>query len=101
MLRLALASLPRILPEPDRDPLAVLRGGIEQQLFDVARVGALARMLENIEAQLADTKLEARDVRRLYRRAELIRELLAGRRRHGAAPCQFCSTSTSRPRLRQ
>ena len=34
MLRLALASLPRILPEPDRDPLAVLRGGIEQQLFD-------------------------------------------------------------------
>src|SRR6516164_7608819 len=40
MLRLALASLPRILPEPDRHPLAVLRGDIEQQLFDVARVGA-------------------------------------------------------------
>src|SRR6516225_4316809 len=40
MLRLALAGLPRILPEPDRDPLSVLRGGIEQQLFDVARVGA-------------------------------------------------------------
>ena len=39
MLRLALAGLPWILPEPDRDPLAVLRGGIEQQLFDVARVG--------------------------------------------------------------
>jgi len=27
-------------PGSDRDPLAVLRGGIEQQLFDVARVGA-------------------------------------------------------------
>ena len=40
LLRLALASLPRILPEPDRDPLAVLRGDIEQQLVDVARVGA-------------------------------------------------------------
>jgi len=40
VLRLALAGLPRILTEPDRDPLAVLRGGIEQQQFDVARVGA-------------------------------------------------------------
>jgi hypothetical protein len=40
MLRLALAGLPRILPEPDRDPLAVLRGGIEQQLFDVTGIGA-------------------------------------------------------------
>ena len=40
MLRLALAGLPRILPEPNCDPLAVVRGGMEQQLFDVARIGA-------------------------------------------------------------
>jgi hypothetical protein len=38
---------------------------------------ALPRMLGDIEAELANEKLEARDVRRLYRRAELIRELLA------------------------
>src|SRR5438477_2705434 len=37
--RLALPGLPRILAEPDGDPFAVLRGGIEQQAVDVARVG--------------------------------------------------------------
>jgi hypothetical protein len=38
---------------------------------------ALPRMLGNIEAELANEKLEAGDGRRLHRRAELIRELLA------------------------
>jgi hypothetical protein len=37
---------------------------------------ALPRLLENIEAELANEKLEAGDVRRLCRRAELIRSLL-------------------------
>jgi hypothetical protein len=32
---LALTGLPRILTEPDANPFVVLRGGIEQQVFDV------------------------------------------------------------------
>ena len=40
----------------------------------------LPQLLENIEAQLANERLEAGDVRRLCRRAELIRGLLAGSR---------------------
>jgi hypothetical protein len=80
---------------------------LNRPLFPLAV--ALPRMLGDIEAELAIEKLEAKDVRRLYRRAELIRELLAypghlarqdptqgarrgcrpwcvgGRRRHGAA----------------
>ena len=39
MLCLALASLPRILTEPDHDTLAVLAGGVEQQSLDVTWVG--------------------------------------------------------------
>src|SRR5215470_20295285 len=46
MLRLAFAGLPRILPEPDRDPLTVPRGGIDQQLFDIAWVGALPHQIQ-------------------------------------------------------
>jgi hypothetical protein len=38
---------------------------------------ALPQMLKNIEAELANEKLEAREERRLSRRAELIRWLLA------------------------
>jgi hypothetical protein len=38
---------------------------------------ALPRMLENVEAELANEKLEAGEERRLCRRAELIRWLLA------------------------
>jgi hypothetical protein len=38
---------------------------------------ALPQMLGDIEAELASEKLKAKHVRRLYRRAELIRELLA------------------------
>jgi hypothetical protein len=38
---------------------------------------ALPRLLENIEAELANGKLEAGEERRLCGRAELIRELLA------------------------
>ena len=37
----------------------------------------LPQLLENIEAELANERLEAGDVRRLCRRAELIRSLLA------------------------
>src|SRR6516164_7485258 len=60
MLRLALAGLPRILPEPNRDPLAVLRGGIEQQLFDVARIGARPHHIqEPIAAAPIATELDA------------------------------------------
>jgi len=40
---------------------------------------ALSQMLENIEADLAEEKLEAVDERRLRRRAELIRWLLTPR----------------------
>ena len=37
----------------------------------------LPKLLENIEAELGNERLEAGDVRRLYQRAELIRSLLA------------------------
>jgi hypothetical protein len=50
---------------------------LNRPLFPLAV--ALPRMLGDIEAELANEKLEARDVQRLYRRAELIRELLAPR----------------------
>ena len=40
---------------------------------------ALSQMLEHIEAELAEEKLEAADKRRLRSRAELIRSLLAPR----------------------
>src|SRR5215472_10743636 len=46
VLRLALAGLPRILAEPDADPLAVLHGGIEQQSLDVTRIGASTHHVE-------------------------------------------------------
>src|SRR5215813_4700675 len=36
MLRLALAGLSRVLAEPDRDLLTVLRSGVVQQSLDVA-----------------------------------------------------------------
>ena len=39
----------------------------------------LSQMLENIEAELAEEKLEAGEERRLRRRAELIRWLLTPR----------------------
>jgi hypothetical protein len=38
---------------------------------------ALPRLLENVEAELANEKLEAGEQRRLCRRADLIRWLLA------------------------
>jgi hypothetical protein len=47
---------------------------------------ALPRMLENIEAELVDTKLEASEERRLCRRAELIRGLLTPWRRSPHLP---------------
>ena len=48
---------------------------LEQPLLPLAV--ALPRMLEQIEAQLADEKLVAAEEERLCRRAELIRGLLA------------------------
>ena len=50
---------------------------LEQPLFPLAV--ALRRMLDQIEAQLADEKLVAAEEERLCRRAELIRGLLAPR----------------------
>jgi len=44
--RLALAGLPRILAEPDADPFAVVRRGIEQQSLDIARVSPLAHHIQ-------------------------------------------------------
>jgi hypothetical protein len=44
---LALAGLPRILAEPDADIFAVLLDGVEQQSFDVARVGSLKSIFGN------------------------------------------------------
>ena len=44
--RLALAGLPRILAEPDANPVAVLRGGAEQQSLDIAGVSAGAHNIQ-------------------------------------------------------
>ena len=52
--RLALTGLPRILTEPDADPFAVLRGGIEQQVFDVARIRPRAHHIEQPIAAVPD-----------------------------------------------
>src|SRR6516165_2154265 len=54
--RLALASLPRILAEPDANPVAVLRGGAEQQSLDIAGVGAGAH---NIQQPIAAVLIAA------------------------------------------
>jgi len=40
VLRSALTGLLPVLAEPDVHPFAVLRGGIEQQFLDIARIGA-------------------------------------------------------------
>jgi hypothetical protein len=48
---------------------------LDQPLLPLAVM--LPRLLENIEAELANEKLEAGEERRLCRRAELIRWLLA------------------------
>jgi hypothetical protein len=45
-----LAGLPRILAEPDVDPIAVLLGGVAQQLLDIARVGPRAHQIEQVVA---------------------------------------------------
>ena len=50
---------------------------LQQPLAPLA--AALSQMLENIEAELAEEKLEAGEERRLRRRAELIRWLLTPR----------------------
>src|SRR6516162_4530508 len=57
VMSLALAGLPRILAEPDADPFAVLRGGIEQQSFDVARIGAPAH---HVQEPVAATSIAAK-----------------------------------------
>src|SRR5712672_2390016 len=58
--RLALAGLPRILAEPDTDPIAVLRGDIEQQSVDVDRVGPPAHHIkEPVAAILIAAELDA------------------------------------------
>ena len=48
----------------------------------VALTMALPQLLESIEAELSNEKLEAGDVRHLCRRAELIRWLLASEPNH-------------------
>src|SRR5712671_114913 len=58
--RLALTGLPRILAEPDADPIAVLRGDIEQQSVDVARVGPPAHHIQKpVAAVLIAAELDA------------------------------------------
>src|SRR6516164_8028131 len=60
MLRLALAGLPRILAEPDPDLFAVPRSCIEQQSFDIARVGPHAHQIEQpISTILVAAELDA------------------------------------------
>ena len=60
MKRLALARLSRILAKPDADPFAVLRGSIEQQPLDIARIGPLAHHIqEPIAVTLIATELDA------------------------------------------
>src|SRR6266446_5124801 len=57
---LALAGLPRILAETDMDPLAVPRGGIEQQSLDVARICPSAHHIQQpIAAVLIAAELDA------------------------------------------
>src|SRR5215471_14659853 len=52
MLRLAFAGLARILAEPDLYLFAILRGGVEQQSLDVARVGSRAHHIQQPIATL-------------------------------------------------
>src|SRR5690242_16156626 len=44
--RLALASLPRILAEPDANPIAVMCGGVEQQSLYITRIGPPTHHIE-------------------------------------------------------
>ena len=46
MKPLTFTGLPRVLAKPDADPCAVLRGDVEQQFFDVARVRPPAHHIE-------------------------------------------------------
>jgi hypothetical protein len=58
--RLALAGLSRILAEPDTDLFAVLLGDIEQQSFDIARVGPRPHHIQQpIAAVLIAAELDA------------------------------------------
>jgi hypothetical protein len=60
VLRLALAGLPRVLAEPDARPFAVLRSGLQQQSFDIARVGALVHHVQDpIAAASVAAELDA------------------------------------------
>ena len=58
--RLALASLPRILAEPDADPIAVMCGGIEQQSLYITRIGPRTHHIEQpVAAVLVAAELDA------------------------------------------
>src|SRR5438067_10187578 len=60
MERLALAGLPRILAEPDADPVAVLLGGIKEQTLDVARIGSHSHHIQQVvAARLVAAELDA------------------------------------------
>jgi hypothetical protein len=45
-----LPACPGSLAEPDVDPIAVLLGGVAQQLLDIARVGPRAHQIEQVVA---------------------------------------------------
>jgi hypothetical protein len=58
--RLGFAGLSRVLAEADLDPVAVLRGGIEQQSFDITRVDPPAHHIQQPKtAVLVAAELDA------------------------------------------
>ena len=75
---LKLKSLPKIVPAwAGRKTAGTVMTSFSLTLPKIPLAAALSRMLENIETELAEEKLEAADERRLHWRAELIRRLLA------------------------
>ena len=74
---LKLKSLPKIVPAwAGRKTAGTVMTSFSLTLPKIPLAAALSQMLENIEADLADGKLDAVRAERLRWRAELIRSLL-------------------------
>ena len=77
---LKLKSLPKIVPAcAGRKTMGTVMTSFYLARPQLPLAAALSQMLANIEAELAEERLEAGDERRLRRRAELIRWLLTPR----------------------
>ena len=74
---LKLKSLPKIVPAwAGRKTAGTVMTSFSLTRPKIPLAAALSQMLENIETELAEQKLEAADERRLRQRAKLIRWLL-------------------------